>query len=66
MMRFVIALGVALMIVIMAWPYLRRFMPRAEPGQPKPTSKGEMIWLALLITVALSFGISTMLWVFGR
>jgi heme/copper-type cytochrome/quinol oxidase subunit 2 len=66
MMRFVIVLGVALMIVVMAWPYLRRYMPRRQPGAPKRPSKGELIWFALLATVALSFGISTMLWVFGR
>ena len=66
MMRFVIALGVALMIVVMAWPYLRRYMPRRQSGQSRPASKGELIWFALLITVALSFAISTMLWVFGK
>ena len=67
MMRFVIALGIAILIVAMTWPYLRRYMPRKQqPGAPKPPSKGELIYFAILVTTALSFTITTMLWVFGR
>jgi hypothetical protein len=66
-MRFIIALGIAILIVVMAWPYLRRYMPRRQqPGAPKPASKGELIYFAVLTTVALTFAISTMLWVFGK
>jgi hypothetical protein len=67
MMRFVIALGIAILIVAMTWPYLRRYMPRRQqPGAPKPPSKGELIYFAVLVTTALSFTITTLLWVFGR
>ena len=67
MMRFVIALGIAILIVAMTWPYLRRYMPRRQqPGAPKPPSKGELIYFAILVTTALSFTITTLLWVFGR
>ena len=67
MMRFVIALGIAILIVAMTWPYLRRYMPRRQQaGAPKPPSKGELIYFAVLVTTALSFTITTMLWVFGR
>ena len=63
-MRYIIALGTAILIVAMAWPYL---MPRRQqPGGPKPASKGELIYFAFLVTIALSFAISTMLWVFGK
>jgi hypothetical protein len=66
-MRFVIALAIAILIVALAWPRLRRYLPRREqPGAPKPPSKGELIYYAVLITVALTFAISTMLWVFGK
>ncbi len=67
-MRYIIALGAAILIVVMAWPYLRRFAPRRpQPsGVSKPPSKGELIYLAVLTTIVLSFTISTMLWVFGR
>jgi hypothetical protein len=65
-MRYIIALGVAILIVAMAWPYLRRYAPGRKPGVPKPASRGELIYFALLVTIALSFAISTTLWVFGR
>ena len=66
-MRYIMALGTAILIVVMAWPYLRRYAPRRQqPGAPKPASKGELIYFAFLVTIALSFAISTMLWVFGR
>jgi hypothetical protein len=69
MMRFVIALGVAILIVALTWPYLRQFMPRRpQPGTgaPKPPTKGELIYFAILVTTALSFTITTLMWVFGR
>ena len=68
MMRFLIALVVSILIVVMAWPYLRRFMPRRPQhgtGAPKPPTKGELIYFAIMITVALSFTITTLMWVFG-
>ena len=65
MMRFLIALGIAILIVVMAWPYLRRYVPRRQPGEAKPASKGELIYFAIVVTLALSFTISTMLWIFG-
>ncbi len=66
-MRYLIALGTAILIVAMAWPYLRRYMPRRpQPGGPKPASQGEVIYFAFLVIIGLSFAISTMLWVFGK
>ena len=52
----------------MMWPYLRQFAPqRQQPGGgSKPASKGELIYFAILITIVLSFTISTLLWVFGK
>lgn len=69
MIRFVVALGIAIMVVVLTWPYLRQVMPRrpqAGPGAPKPPTKGELIYFAVLVTVALSFAITTIMWVFGR
>ena len=67
LMRYIIALGTAILIVAMAWPYLRRYVPRRQQSAgPKPASKGELIYFALLVSIALSFAISTMLWVFGK
>ena len=66
-MRYIMALGTAILIVVMAWPYLRRYAPRRQQqGAPKPASKGELIYFAFLVIIGLSFAISTMLWVFGR
>jgi hypothetical protein len=66
-MRYLIALGTAILIVAMTWPYLRRYMPRRQqPGAPKPASRGEMIYFAFLVIIGLSFAISTMLWIFGK
>jgi hypothetical protein len=70
-MRYLIALATAGLIVAMLWPRLRHYAPmlrppESKPGQPKPVSKGELIYLAILTTVVLSFTISTLLWVFSR
>jgi len=67
-MRYLIALATASMIVVVMWPTLRRFAPRRpQPGgAPKPATKGELIYLAILTAVALSFTISTLLWLFGK
>jgi len=67
-MRYLIALGTAILLVAMMWPYIRRYAPRrmSGPGGPKPPSKGELFYLAILVTIVLSFTISTLLWVFGR
>jgi hypothetical protein len=71
-MRYLIALGTAILIVAMTWPYLRHFMPRrqqpgaSKAGESKPASRGEMIYFAFLVIIGLSFAISTMLWIFGK
>ena len=65
-MRYLMALGAAIAVVAMMWPLLRRYAPRRQAGAARPPSRGEMIYLAIVITIAISFGISTMLWVFGR
>lgn len=65
-MRYLIALAVALMTVAAAWPYLRQFAPRRDAGKSRPATRGELIYFAFLVTIALSFAISTMLWVFGK
>jgi len=70
-MRYLIALATAILIVAMMWPYLRRLAPMlrppvSKPGQPKPVSRGELIYLAILTTIVFSFAISTLLWVFGK
>jgi heme/copper-type cytochrome/quinol oxidase subunit 2 len=65
-MRYLMALGIAILVVAMMWPLLRRYAPRRQAGEQRPPSRGEMIYLALVITIAISFVISTMLWVLGR
>ena len=70
-MRYLIALATAALLVAMMWPYLRRYAPMlrspdSKSGQPKPPSKGELIYLAILTTIVLSFTISTLWWVFGK
>jgi hypothetical protein len=66
-MRYLIALGTAILIVAMTWPYLRQYMPRRpQQGAHKPASRGEMIYFAFLVIIGLSFAISTLLWVFGK
>jgi hypothetical protein len=64
-MRYLIALGTAIAAVAVMWPYLRGYLAQRPKGGGKPTGKGELIYLAIVITVALSFAISTLLWVFG-
>ncbi|MCC6888463.1 MAG: hypothetical protein IT536_08025 [Hyphomicrobiales bacterium] len=66
-MRYLIALGMAILLVASAWPLLRRFAPRRDVGSaPRPASRGELIYFAFLTTIAISFAISTLLWVFGK
>jgi hypothetical protein len=67
-MRYLIALATSILMVAMLWPYLRQFAPRKpQPGGgSKPPSKGELIYLAVLTVIVLSFTISTLLWVFGK
>lgn len=66
-MRFLIAIAVAIASVAAMWPLIRQFAPRRQQpdGKPKPASKGELIYLAVLTTVVLSFTFSTLMWVFG-
>jgi hypothetical protein len=64
-MRFLIALGISIATVIAAWPLIRQYAPRRQTGEPKPVSKGETIYFAIVITLALTFVMSTLLWVFG-
>jgi hypothetical protein len=66
MVRFIIALVISILVIVMAWPYLRHYVPRRGASTPRPASKGELIYFAILTTVALTFAISTMLWVFGK
>jgi hypothetical protein len=63
-MRYLLALGTAIAAVAIMWPYLRGYVAQRRTGESKPQSKGELIYLAIVITIALSFAISTMLWVF--
>ena len=65
-MRYLIALATAILVVTTMWPFLRRYAPGRKPGEHKPASRGEMIYFAIVITIALSFAISTLLWVFGK
>jgi hypothetical protein len=65
-MRFFIVLGIAIATVIAAWPLIRQFTPRKRTAEPRPASKGEMIYFAIVLTLALSFVTSVVLWVFGR
>jgi hypothetical protein len=67
-MRYLMALATAILMVVMLWPYLRQLAPRRpQPGHaPKPPTKGELIYLAVLSVVVISFTISTLLWVFGK
>ena len=64
-MRYLIALATAIVLVVSMWPLIRRFAPRRQAGAPRPASRGELLYLAIVITLALSFVISTLLWVFG-
>ncbi len=65
-MRYLIALATAITAVVIMWPYLRKYVAHRRTGESKPVSKGELIYFAIVVTLVLSFAISTMLWVFGK
>ena len=39
LMRYLIALGTAILIVAMTWPYLRRYMPRRQQPGGRPSRR---------------------------
>ena len=66
MFRFLILLGIAGAAVVMFWPLLRKLdsaRVRAEAGPPR---RGGTIFLAISLTLALTFVMSAFLWYFGR
>jgi hypothetical protein len=66
MVRFLVILGVAAVVVVMFWPLLRKLDATRVRAEAAPPSRSSTLFLALALTLGLSFVISAALWYFGR
>ena len=66
MFRFLVLLGVAAVVVIMFWPLLRKLDAARVRAEAEPPSRGGTLFLAIALTLALTFVMSAVLWYFGR
>jgi hypothetical protein len=65
MLRYLILLAVGALVAAMLWPHLRRHGPRHPQGGRAQRGLFDTFYLALLITLGLSFALSAGLWLFG-
>jgi len=66
MFRFLVILGVAIVLVIMFWPLIRKLDAARVRAEAEPPSKGGALFLAITVTLALTFVMSAVLWYLGR
>jgi hypothetical protein len=57
---------VAAVVVIMFWPLLRKLDAARVRAEAAPPSRSSTLFLALALTVGLTFVFSAALWYFGR
>jgi hypothetical protein len=66
MVRFLMVLAAAAVVVAVFWPYLRKLELVRTGAAAAPSRKRAPYFLAIVITLVLSFVFSTALWLFGR
>ncbi|MGH6770547.1 MAG: hypothetical protein ACRECO_16160 [Xanthobacteraceae bacterium] len=61
--RYLIILGIAILVVVLFWPYLRQLDPTRQRAEAAAGArKGGQIFFALAVCVGLSLAISALLY----
>ena len=66
MVRFIVVLAIAAAVIVVFWPYLRKLDPARQGGKEAAARKGGTLFFAIVITLVLSFVLSTALWLMAR
>jgi hypothetical protein len=66
MMRFLIVLGIAIIIVGLLWPYLSRLGLGRLPGDIVVERPGGTFYFPIVTSLILSLVLSALFWLFGR
>ena len=66
MMRFLITLGVVLIVLGVLWPYLSRLGLGQLPGDIVIERPGGTFYFPIVTCLILSIALSVLMWLFGR
>jgi len=66
MMRFLIGLGVVLIVLGLLWPYLSRLGLGRLPGDIVIERPGGTFYFPIVTCLILSIALSVLMWLFGR
>jgi hypothetical protein len=66
MMRFLITLGVVLIVLGLLWPYLSRLGLGRLPGDIVIERSGGTFYFPIVTCLILSIALSVLMWWFGR
>jgi len=66
MMRFLIILGLILIVLGVLWPYLSRFGLGQLPGDIVIERPGGTFYFPIVTCLILSIALSALMWLFGR
>ena len=66
MVRFLVVLAIAAAVIVVFWPYLRKLDPSRQRSEAAAPRKGGTLFFAVVITLVLSFVLSTALWLMAR
>jgi hypothetical protein len=66
--RYLIILGIAILVVVLFWPYLRQLDPNRQRADAAAAGgrMGGQIFFAIALTVGLSVLLSAFLWYFAQ
>jgi len=66
MMRFLITLGLVLIVLGLLWPYLSRLGLGQLPGDIVVDRPGGTFYFPIVTCLILSIALSVLMWLFGR
>jgi len=66
MMRFLITLGLVLIVLGLLWPYLSRLGLGQLPGDIVIERPGGTFYFPIVTCLILSIALSALMWLFGR
>ena len=66
MMRFLITLGLVLIVLGLLWPYLSRLGLGQLPGDIVVERPGGTFYFPIVTCLILSIALSVLMWLFGR
>ena len=66
MSRFLVTLGLVLLIVGLAWPWLAKIGLGSLPGDIRIERKGYSLYFPITSSVVISLGLTLIFWIFRR